>query len=103
MFEHKLDDYSNENSREFILSCVFGTPANSGDNGRYGNRLNAFLSTKYVNAAWGIPKYTWEYGGKDDVMAVTNDLVWICLQTNLRIPAIKIFYLRIYNGSQRKR
>lgn len=52
MFEHKLDDYSNENSREFILSCVFGTPANSGDNGRYGNRLNAFLSTKYVNAAW---------------------------------------------------
>ena len=32
----------------------------SGDNGRYGNRLNAFLSTKYVNAAWGIPKYTWE-------------------------------------------
>ena len=73
MFEHKLDDYSNENSREFILSCVFGTPANSGDNGRYGNRLNAFLSTKYVNAAWGIPKYTWEYGGKDDVMAVTND------------------------------
>jgi hypothetical protein len=44
LFSHPLDDYSNEESREIILACVYGMPANSGTNGRYGNRLPYFLT-----------------------------------------------------------
>lgn len=74
LFSHPLDDYSNEESREFILSCVYGMPANSGVNGRYGNRLNSFLSPSYINAAWGIPTLTWENAGNaSSLTAITSD------------------------------
>lgn len=41
LFSHPLGDYSNESSKELILSCVYG-PMGSADNGRYGNRLPYF-------------------------------------------------------------
>lgn len=71
LFSHPLDDYSNESSREIILACVYGMPANSGTNGRYGNRLPYFLTPNYTSASWGIPDFTWEYPGKGNGHSVS--------------------------------
>lgn len=71
LFSHPLDDYSNEESREIILACVYGMPANSGTNGRYGNRLPYFLTPNYTSASWGIPNFTWEYPGKGNGHSVS--------------------------------
>ncbi|NDW11452.1 RagB/SusD family nutrient uptake outer membrane protein [Bacteroides sp. 214] len=74
IFAHPMDDYSNEESREIILACVYGMPANSGNNGRYGNRLNAFMSPVYTSASWGIPDRTWENAGNaNSTVALSND------------------------------
>lgn len=62
LFSHPLNDYSNENSRELILSCVYG-PVGSADNGRFGNRLPYFLVGimlthlgEFLNSAGNIPQ-----------------------------------------------
>ncbi|WP_321478720.1 RagB/SusD family nutrient uptake outer membrane protein [uncultured Bacteroides sp.] len=73
LFAHPLGDYSNENSKELILSCVYGQ-IGSADNGRYGNRMPYFFGGDYVNAAWGIPDFCWEYPTKSAARtAFTND------------------------------
>ena len=73
MFSHPLNDYSNENSRELILSCVYG-PVGSADNGRFGNRLPYFFGGDYANASWGIPEFCWEYPTKSaSRVGYTND------------------------------
>lgn len=56
LFSHPMGDYSNENSHELILSCVYG-PMGGADNGRYGNRLPYFSGGDYSNAFWGIPDF----------------------------------------------
>lgn len=104
MFSHPLDDYSNEESHEFILSCVYGMPANSGTNGRYGNRLNDFLSPSYTNAAWGIPSLTWENGGKGSSLAVITSDFGYNLFTNKQADSryqksFAIEYTTALNGS----
>lgn len=72
LFSHPLSDFSNENSRELIQSAVYGP--NGADNGRYNNRMPAFIGGSYTNAAWGIPDYCWEYpGGGKSVVAFSND------------------------------
>lgn len=73
LFNHPLGDYSNENSRELILSCVYG-PMGGADNGRYGNRLPYFFGGDYANASWGIPDFCWEYPTKSSArVGYTND------------------------------
>lgn len=73
LFSHPLNDYSNENSHELILSCVYG-PMGSADNGRYGNRLPYFFGGDYSNASWGIPEFCWEYPTKSaSRVGYTND------------------------------
>ena len=73
LFCHPMNDYSNESSRELILSCVYG-PIGSADNGRYGNRLPYFFGGDYVNAAWGIPEFCWDYPTKSaSRVGYTND------------------------------
>lgn len=73
LFSHPLNDYSNENSRELILSCVYG-PVGSADNGRFGNRLPYFFGGDYANASWGIPEFCWEYPTKSaSRVGYTND------------------------------
>lgn len=57
IFKCGIGDWSNEGSKELILSAVYG---NGTDNYRYGNRVVALFAGKYVNAKWGIPNYTWE-------------------------------------------
>lgn len=77
LFSHPLDDYSNEESHEIVLAVVFGSPANSGTNGRYGNRLPYFLQPNYTSAAWGIPNFTWEYPGKGNGHSMSpNDFAY---------------------------
>ena len=51
-----MGDYSNGNSHELILSCVYG-PMGGADNGRYGNRLPYFFGGDYSNTSWGIPDF----------------------------------------------
>lgn len=73
LFSHPLGDYSNESSKELILSCVYG-PMGSADNGRYGNRLPYFFGGDYVSASWGIPEFCWEYPTKSaSRVGFTND------------------------------
>lgn len=57
IFKCGIGDWSNEGSKELILSAVYG---NGTDNYRYGNRVVALFAGKYVDAKWGIPNYTWE-------------------------------------------
>lgn len=72
LFSHPLGDYTNENSKELILSCVYGSQG--ADNGRYGNRMPYFYGGDYVNASWGIPNYCWEYPTKSSGrIGFTND------------------------------
>lgn len=61
IFNHTAGDFSNETSPEIVFSCVYGYPANSGVNGRYGNRLQYFLSPAYMVALWGIPQTCCDY------------------------------------------
>lgn len=61
IFNHTAGDFSNETSPEIIFSCVYGYPATSGINGRYGNRLQYFLSPAYMVALWGIPETCCDY------------------------------------------
>ena len=56
IFKHELGDFSGENSPEIVLSCVYGYPASSSNNGRYGNRLQYFVSMAYKVAQWGLPE-----------------------------------------------
>lgn len=72
LFSHPLGDYSNESSKELIQSAIHGpSPA---DNGRYNNRMPAFIGGNYRSASWGIPDYVWEYpGGGKDGAAYGND------------------------------
>lgn len=56
IFKHELGDFSGENSPEIVLSCVYGYPASSSNNGRYGNRLQYFVSAAYMVAQWGLPQ-----------------------------------------------
>ncbi len=56
IFKHELGDFSGENSPEIVLSCVYGYPASSSNNGRYGNRLQYFVSMSYMVAQWGLPQ-----------------------------------------------
>lgn len=55
IFKHEQGDFSGENSPEIVLSCVYGYPASDSNNGRYGNRLQYFLSMAYMVAQWGLP------------------------------------------------
>jgi hypothetical protein len=56
IFKHEKGDFSGENSPEIVLSCVYGYPASSSNNGRYGNRLQYFVSMAYKVAQWGLPE-----------------------------------------------
>ena len=78
LFSHPMGDYSNENSHELILSCVYG-PMGGADNGRYGNRLPYFFGGDYSNASWGIPDFCWEYPTKSSArVGFTNDFGFDC-------------------------
>ncbi len=74
IFAHPHDDYSNETLPEIIYSCVYGYPAGSGINGRYGNRLQYFVSPAYMVSLWGIPEEVcdYPYRGRSHI-ASTND------------------------------
>lgn len=74
IFRHTAGDFTNETNPEIIFSCVYGYPATSGTNGRYGNRLQYFLSPAYMVALWGIPKEVcdYPYRGRSHI-ASTND------------------------------
>ena len=56
IFGHEQGDFSGEDSPEIVLSCVYGYPATSDSNGRYGNRLQYFVSMAYKVAQWGLPE-----------------------------------------------
>lgn len=72
LFSHPMGDYSNESSKELILSCMYGST--STDNGRYGNRLPYFIGGDYSNKLWGIPDFCWEYPSKSaSRFAFVND------------------------------
>lgn len=71
LFSHPLGDYSNESSKELILSCVYGS--GTADNGRYGNRIPYFIGGDYANDSWGIG-WCWEYPTKSaSRVGFTND------------------------------
>ena len=74
LFNRTAGDFSGETSPEIIFSCVYGYPATSGVNGRYGNRLQYFLSPAYMVALWGIPETCcdYPYRGRSHI-ASTND------------------------------
>lgn len=74
IFDHTAGDYSNETLPEIIYSCVYGYPATSGNNGRYGNRLQYFVSPAYMVSLWGIPEEVcdYPYRGRSHI-ASTND------------------------------
>ena len=100
LFSHPLDDYSNEESREIILACVYGMPANSGTNGRYGNRLPYFLTPNYTSASWGIPNFTWEYPGKGNGHSVSPTDFGYDVFTNKQADSRfqKSFYLEYHTS-----
>ena len=89
MFSHPLDDYSMRRVVRIILACVYGMPANSGTNGRYGNRLPYFLTPNYTSASWGIPNFTWEYPGK--VMGILFRLLILATMFLLTNKLILVF------------
>lgn len=95
-----MDDYSNEESREIILACVYGMPANSGTNGRYGNRLPYFLTPNYTSASWGIPNFTWEYPGKGNGHSVSPTDFGYDVFTNKQADSRfqKSFYLEYHTS-----
>lgn len=74
IFDHTAGDFTCETIPEIIFSCVYGYPATSGYNGRYGNRLQYFLSPAYLVALWGIPAECcdYPYRGRSHI-ASTND------------------------------
>lgn len=100
LFSHPLDDYSNESSKEIILACVYGMPANSGTNGRYGNRLPYFLTPNYTSASWGIPDFTWEYPGKGNGHSVSPSDFGYDVFTNKQADSRfqKSFYLEYHTA-----
>ena len=100
LFSHPLDDYSNESSKEIILACVYGMPANSGTNGRYGNRLPYFLTPNYTSASWGIPDFTWEYPGKGNGHSVSPSDFGYDVFTNKQADSRfqKSFYLEYHTS-----
>lgn len=61
----KVGDYSNEDSKEIILQASFGTTNNNDYNTRYNMRFHGYFTTVYVQALWGIPNYTWDYGNRN--------------------------------------
>jgi hypothetical protein len=63
LFDVKLGDYSNENSREIILAAGYG--GTDGNNGRYGMRGQGYFTASYMNANWGLPDRTWTYGSNN--------------------------------------
>ena len=74
IFKHKAGDFSDETNPEIVFSCVYGYPATSGVNGRYGNRLQYFLSPAYMVALWGIPETCCDYPYRGRAhIASTND------------------------------
>lgn len=102
IFDHTAGNFACETLPEIIFSCVYGYPAGSGNNGRYGNRLQYFMSPAYADAIWGIPEEMcdYPYRGRSTV-ACTNDFgfdlwadktvdsryqksFWIEMQTALR-------------------
>lgn len=74
IFDHTPGDFSNETLPEIIYSCVYGYPAGDGNNGRYANRLQYFLSPSYMVSLWGIPDEVCDYGyrGRSNDVS-TND------------------------------
>jgi starch-binding outer membrane protein, SusD/RagB family len=58
VFNHPLDDYTNESSKELILQACYGS--GTADNYRYGVRILCLFVGNYVNSMYGIPSYTWE-------------------------------------------
>ncbi len=70
IFKCGINDYSNEGSKEIILSGVW---ADGADSYRYGNRSPQFYNGAYVNAKYGIPTYCWEYPTKNNTTFVCND------------------------------
>lgn len=74
LFSRKIGDYSNESSKEIILSAVFGT--GTADNTRFGMRAVSYFSCNYVDARWGIPTYCWEYPTQPQSGAHNNDFAY---------------------------
>ena len=70
IFKCKIDDYSNESSKEIILAGIW---ADGADSYRYGNRSGQFYNGTYVDAKWGIPDYCWEYPCKTNTTYMCND------------------------------
>lgn len=71
LFKKAIGDYSNESSKEIILSAVYGS--GTADNTRFGMRAISYFSCNYVDAKWGIPSYCWEYPTQPQSGAHNND------------------------------
>lgn len=59
IFEVAKGAYPSENNPEIILAAAFGDNL---ANTRYGMRFHVYMVNNYVNAIWGLPDRTWEYG-----------------------------------------
>lgn len=78
IFGHEKGDFSGENSPEIVLTCAYGYPASSGNNGRYANRLQYFLTAAYKVPQWGLPEEVdyLGYRGRSHV-ASPNDFAYL--------------------------
>lgn len=70
IFKCKLNDYTNEGSKEIILPALW---ADGADSYRYGMRALIFYIGTYVNAKYGIPTYCWEYPSAPNTTFMCND------------------------------
>lgn len=81
IFKCGIGDWSNEGSKELILSAVYG---NGTDNYRYGNRVVALFAGKYVDAKWGnqiIPGKMRPNLRQDTIITMTGDLMSIQIKS----------------------
>ena len=70
LFKCGIGDYSNEGSKEILLSGLF---SNGGDNYRYGMRSLILYVENYVDSKRGIPDFTWENETKGNFHFHNND------------------------------
>lgn len=63
IFKVGIGDYSNESSKEVILSAGYGS--DTGSNSRFGMRSQGYFTASYVQALWGIPARSWTYGSNN--------------------------------------
>jgi hypothetical protein len=63
LFDVKIGDYKNEDSREIILAAGYGPV--DGNNGRYGMRGQGYFTATYAVSEYGLPDRTWTYGSNN--------------------------------------